>query len=236
MNSNLWLVGAFAPAFIVGVAEAAEPTSPVYYGFRAERIEARINDNSEVYALDADAYVGTDELKLVWRGEWEYSEEEDAFELFENQARLQFPISTFFDAVVGAAYDAPKGPNRAYGVVGVKGLAPQWFEVDLDLFISDEPLLRFEAEYEALITQRITLTPSIEIDLPLTNDEPIGNGAFAPLIEVGARLSYDLIDRAVSPYIGVHYELKTEKSGRLAQADGENKDDLFFVAGVRLKF
>ena len=59
---------------------------------------------------------------------------------------------------------------------------------------------------------------------------------FAPIIEIGARLSYDLIDRAVSPYIGVHYELATGESGRLAQAGGGEKDEFFVVAGARLMF
>ena len=31
-------------------------------------------------------------------------------------------------------------------------------------------------------------------------------GAWGPTLEVGLRLSYDLIDRAVAPYVGVHYE------------------------------
>ena len=207
---------------------------PIFYGFDAEQVEIRLNDGDEVLAWDFDAVVGQDELKFVWRSEAEYVLEEDEFERLENQLRLATPISSFFDAIAGVRFDTPKGEDHIDGVVGVHGLAPQWFEVDADLFISDDPSIRLELDYEALITQRIIFTPSIEVEIPLTDDPSRNFGDFAPIIEIGARLSYDLIDRAVAPYVGVHYELATGESGRLKQADGEKKDDLFLVAGARL--
>jgi len=175
-------------------------------------------------------------LRFVWRSEAEYDIEEDSFETLENQARLQTPISDFFDAVVGARLDTPSGTNRGYGVLGVHGLAPQWFEIDADLFISDKPQFRFEAEYEGLITNRIILTPSLEVDLPFTDDEEVGIAAFGPKLKVGLRLSYDLIDRAVAPYVGLHYERIFGDTGDLARDEGEGVEDLFFVAGLRLIF
>ncbi len=236
MRNRLWLVGAFAPAFTLGIANAAEPESSVFYGFQAEQAEVRFTDGTEVLAWDFDATIGTDELKFVWRSEAEYDLREDEFETLENQFRLSVPISPFFDAIAGVRLETPEGNDRGDGVLGLHGLAQQWVEVDADLFISDEPSIRLEAEYEGLITQRITFTPSIEVEIPLTDDPSRDFGDFAPIIEVGARLSYDLIDRAVSPYVGVHYELATGESGRLAQAGGGKKDELFFVAGARLIF
>ena len=70
----------------------------------------------------------------------------------------------------------------------------------------------------------------------LTDDASRDFGDFDPIFEIGARLSYDLIDRAVSPYIGVHYEFATGESGRRAQAGGGKKDEFFFVAGARMIF
>jgi copper resistance protein B len=55
-------------------------------------------------------------------------------------------------------------------------------------------------------------------------------------LEVGARLSYDLIDRALSPYIGVHYERLFGESGDLARDEGEDRDQVLFVVGARLMF
>lgn len=216
---------------------AAEATAePFFWGIEVEQAEYRVGEDEDVAAWDFDVTAGGDELRFVWRSEAEFSLEEDVFESLENQARLQTPISDFFDAVAGIRLDTPEGPDRLYGVVGLHGLTQQWFEVDLDLFLSDRPIFRGEVEYEGLITNRITLTPSVELDLPLADDEAIGYGAFGPKVEIGARLSYDLVDRALSPYIGVHYERLFGESADLASAGGGEKDAVYFVIGSRLRF
>lgn len=223
-----------AAAITTAIPAAAEEP---FWGIQAEQLEFRLTERSDVLAWDFDALYGTDELKLVWRSEAEYATADSMFENLENQIRLQTPISTFFDAVVGVRLNTPDGsPNRVHGVVGLKGLAPQWFEVDADLYISDNPFFRFEAEYEALITNRIILTPVVEVELPLTDDPEIGVGAWGPKIEVGARISYDLIDRAVSPYVGVHYEQKFGETANLANSDGEDSGTVFFVVGTKILF
>ena len=227
------LAGALVPAILVASPASAEP---YFWGVQVEQLEYRVNDDDDILAWDYDAFFGKDELRFVWRSEAEYDTDEGAFETLENQARLQVPVSDFFDAVVGARVDTPSGPDRAYGVLGLHGLAQQWFEVDADFFISDDPFFRFEVEYEGLITNRIILTPSVEVDLPFTDDKDIGAGAWGPKLEVGARLSYDLIDRAVAPYIGVHYERLFGKSGDLARDEGEDRDQVFFVVGARIMF
>ena len=225
--------GAFVSA-ILGTAPAV--AEPVVWGIQVEENEYRVTEGDNVYAWDLDAFVGTDELKLVYRSEGEFAFGEDVFEDFENQIRVQTPISTFWDAVVGVRVDTASGPNQVFGVIGLHGLGPQFIEVDIDLFIADDPALRFELEYEGLITQRITATPVIEVDLPLSDNPEFGLGAFAPKLELGLRVSYDLIDRAVSPYIGVFYERAFGETSVLTQAEGENSGEVSFVVGARLQF
>ena len=98
------------------------------------------------------------------------------------------------------------------------------------------PVARLEVEYEGLITNRITIVPSIEFNLPFTEDEANGVGAFGPELELGLRLGYDLVDRLFSPYIGVHYERVFGDSRDLARAEGESADEVFFVVGARVIF
>jgi copper resistance protein B len=227
-------VAAALAAVVFPLSHAA--AEPLIWGVQVEQLEYRVNDDFDFFAWDFDAFAGTDELKFVWRSEAEYELNEEEFETLENQARLQKPISDFFDAVAGIRVDTPAGPDRVYGVLGLHGLAEQWFEIDADLFISDNPIFRFEAEYEGLITNRIILIPRFEIDLPFTDDEEIGAGAFGPAIEVGARLSYDLVDRLISPYIGVHYERVYGESADIARDEGEDTDEVFFVVGTRIMF
>lgn len=211
---------------------------PLIWGVQVEQLENRFTGDaqSDVMAWDGDALIGTDELKFVVRSEGEFQTRSDRLETMETQLRLQKPISTFFDAVAGVRFDTPDGRDRVHGVLGVHGLAPQWFEVDADLFVSDRPSARFEVEYEALITNYLTLTPSIELDVPLRDNNDAEVAAWGPKMEVGARLSYDLVDRSVAPYVGVHYERVFGDTLDLREAEGEEGDGLFFVAGLRLMF
>ncbi len=227
------LAGAFALAIFSATPAMAEP---LVWGIQVEQLEYRIGDDTDVFAWDFDAVVGTDEFKLVWRSEAEFAFEENKFETLENQIRGQVPINRFFDAVAGIRVDGPDVPTRVYGVLGIHGLAEQWFEIDADFFVSKYASFRFEVEYEALITNRLILTPSVEFTLPFTDDEENSIGAFGPKLEVGARLSYDLIDRAVSPYVGVHYERVFGRSADFARDDNESEDALFFVVGVKVMF
>ena len=221
------------------VAAAASPVqADTYWAVQAERAEVRTGDSGEVFALELDAYRGTDAFKLRYSNETEYQLNESAMERFEHRVLGQVPISDFFDAKAGVRLDTPKGPNRYYGVVGIQGLAPQWFEVDLDFFVSTRGDLssRLDAEYELLITNRLILTWGLELDVPFSNDREVGVGKWGPKLETGLRLSYDVVDRSVAPYVGVHYERLFGRTADLARDDGEVTSDLFLVAGVRLSF
>lgn len=227
------LAGALAPAFLAVSPSMAEP---LIWGVDVEQLEYRVGEGPDLFAWDFDALVGTDEYRFVWRSTAQYAPGEEEFEQLENQARVQVPISDFFDAALGVRVDTPAGPDRLHGLIGIKGLAPQWFELDADLYVSDTPFFRFEAEYESLITNRLILIPSVEIDLPLVDDRPIGAGAFGPKVEIGVRLGYDLLDRLVSPYIGVQYERVFGESADFARDEDEDVDTLYFVAGFRILF
>lgn len=219
-------------------AQDISDASFTYWGFQAERVELRVGEDEEVLAAEGDAFYGTDDLKLRWEFEAEYGLDEEAFEALENQVVLQTPISDFFDAKAGVGLSSPEGPDRFYGVVGVHGLAPQWFEIDADARVSEtgDVAFLFEAEYEALITNRIILTPAVELEIGATDDNDLELGKGFRSIELGARLSYDLLDRAVAPYIGVHYERLLGETANIAEAEGEDEDALFAVIGVRLMF
>lgn len=244
MRSIPTAAGASAPAFasallFAGSAGAVEPVSTFFYGFQAEQAEYRYNNSGdEQFSWDIDARAGTDELLLRYTGEGDYLLEGDNFEAFENRLFIQVPVSMFFNMKAGARYDVPNGPNRFFGVVGVEGLASQWIEADLDLFVSEDgdPSIRLDSEYEALITNRLILTPSIEFTLPLTDAERFGEAAFGPFMEVGARISYDVYDRVLSPYVGVHYERSFGGTADLALAEGDGTKSLSVVAGFKMLF
>jgi copper resistance protein B len=233
MTLRTCLIGALIPALLSGPAMA----EALIWGVQVEQLEQRFSEDGDVTAWSLDAVIGTDELKLRYVSEGEYVDGA-GLETFENQLLLQIPISEFFDAKAGIRFDAPRGPDRAYATVGVQGLAKQWFEVDLDLFVSEKGAAsaRLDADYEALITNRVILTPSLEVDLPFADDRDIGIGAWGPKVEIGARLSYDLVDRTLSPYVGVHYERAFGATADMRRDEGEAIDALFAVVGARMMF
>ncbi|SLN63039.1 copper resistance protein B [Oceanibacterium hippocampi] len=235
MNGRFLAIAAAALTLLAACLSIAR-AEPYVWGFQAEQLEYRAGTGDDVAAWDFDAFFGKDELRLVWRSEAEYETGEKNFESLQNQLRLQKPISDFFDAVAGVSVETPDGYKRVHGVLGLHGLAPQWFEIDADLFVSDRPYFRFEAEYEGLITNRLILTPSVEVEVPLVDDRFAGRGAWGPKVEIGARLSYDLVDRAFSPYVGVHYERSFGETANLKRAEGGDADSLFLVVGARLMF
>jgi copper resistance protein B len=235
---------AVAGAAALGVISFAMPASAqskglVFYGLQMEELEYRRGDEKEnLLAWNGDAFIGTDEVKLRWLGEGEYDWRADKFETLENRLAVQVPVSDFFDVKAGARFDSPKGPNRKYGFVGLTGLAPQWFEIDLDLFYSEKRNLsaRLDAEYELLINNRLILTPSLEVNLAFSDDTPIEVRSGFTDLEVGARLSYDLIDRMVSPYVGAFYERKLGNTADYLSAEGGDIDGWRAVIGLRMTF
>ncbi|MEQ9347260.1 MAG: copper resistance protein B [Thalassospira sp.] len=226
-------------AALLSFSLGAKAEHHVFYGIQMEQFEYRSGDESEkLFVWDGDAFIGTDELKVRWQGEGERDLSADFYESLENRVVLQTPISDFFDAKAGVRLDSPEGTDRWYGTVGVMGLAPQWFEVDADLFVSEtgDGSARLDIEYEGLITNRLILTPSVEINAAFSEDRELEVGKGLSAIELGLRLSYDLIDRSVSPYIGVAYERKLGDTADFSRNDGEDYEATFVVAGVRLMF
>ncbi len=241
--ADWWRPAGAAAALLLGLAGVvpaalAQHPAPFFWGVQVERLEHRFADGADVLAWDGDALLGGDEWKLRLQSEGEYDRAANGFETLEHQLLVQRMISDFFDVKAGVRYDTPAGPDRAYAVLGVQGLAPQWFEVDADLFLGErgDASARLDVEYELLLTNRLILTPSVEADFAFSDDRAIGVGSGLVSTEFGVRLSYDLLDRSIAPYVGVHYERKFGSTRRLASEEGESTSHLLLVAGVRLRF
>ncbi len=217
----------------------AAETSNIYYGVQMEEFEYRYGEGGEeLFVFDGDAFIGTDELKLRWEGDGELDLNINRFESLSNQLALQTPISDFWDIKGGVKYASPQGPDRWYAVVGLSGLAPQWIEVDTDLYLSDEGNVSasLDLEYETLITNYLILTSSFNIDGAFSSDREIGVGSGINGIEAGLRLSYDVWDRVLSPYVGVVYERKFGQTANFLTNEGEEPDAWNFAIGTKLMF
>jgi len=87
-------------------------------------------------------------------------------------------IAPFWDAQVGLGYDKIGSNTQTWGVLSIQGLAPYFFETRGALLVGEKGNigLRLDAEYEALFTQKLILTPSIAIDAYSKDDPSMGLG------------------------------------------------------------
>lgn len=185
----------------------------------------------------AQGWFGGDRNKLWIKSEGDYDLQGNTFEEAQVQALYSRAISTFFDLQMGLRQDVGSGPNRTYGVIGIQGLAPYWFELDTAAFVSDkgDVTVRVEAEYEILLTQRLVLQPRVEFNFAFQNVEELGIGSGLSTIEAALRLRFE-IKREFAPYIGVSRSRAFGNTADFARIEGQKVSGTSLVLGIRAWF
>ena len=223
---------------LVGMpAHAEKMDDKLFTLVKIDQLEYRKQDGNDLLVWEGQGRIGNDENKLTLKTEGEYVRNADEFENAEVQVLYQRMISDFFDAQIGVRQDIKPDPSRTFGVIGINGLAPQWFETDASFFVSHkgDASLRLEAEYDILFTQRLVLEPSAEINIAFSNDEKTGVGSGLSDVELGLRLRYEFT-REFAPYIGINWERKIGKTSDFASEEGEDSNVFSLVAGLRIFF
>ena len=134
-------------------------------------------------------------------------------------------------------HDIRPQPQRSYAAIGIEGLAPYWFEVEAQAFLSDrgDAHLRIEGSYDQRITQRLILQPAAELNVAAQDVPELGIGAGLSDVELGLRLRYELA-REFAPYVGINWERRVGDSARFARAAGEGASTTSLVMGLRFWF
>lgn len=213
---------------------AGAKDDPLLFMVNIDQLEKR-NGDEDPTVLEAQAWAGYDLHKLWVKTEVERVEGEN--EDVELQLLYSKAISPFWNVELGARRDFKPEPERNWGVIGFHGLAPYYFEVDTALFVgeSGRTALRFEAEYELMLTQRWVLVPELELNFFGETDEETETGSGLANSELGLRLAYEF-RREFAPYIGVNWEKKYGKTADFAEAEDESTNDTQFVIGVSAWF
>ncbi|MCU7858444.1 MAG: copper resistance protein B, partial [Candidatus Thiodiazotropha sp. (ex Lucinoma kastoroae)] len=116
-------------------------------------------------------------------------------------------------------------------------LVPYLFEVDARVFIGESGQIgaRIDAEYEYMLTQKLILSPEIEMNLYSKDDEEVGIGSGLSDMELGLRLRYEVL-REFAPYIGVNWTKIFGQTADFASDEGEDTSDVQIVLGIRAWF
>jgi len=236
---NLWPALLWLKVTSVAAASPlAQPHSDQIFTYiQAEQSEYRVaNDGSDTFNWDVRGWVGGDYNRLFFKTQGD-DRVDGPVENGEVQLRYSRLVSPFWDLAVGARYDVEPDPSRAYAVFALHGLAPYLYEVDADMFVSEEGDVsaRLEVEYPLLLTQRLILQPSFELDFAVQEVKELRVGPGLSQVELGLRLRYE-ITRELAPYIGFVWERKVGRTADLARGVGKEVDAPAFVAGIRFVF
>ncbi len=180
---------------------------PIITLIQMDRIEYLADDEDWVW--DMQGWVGGDTNKFWWKTEGEFSDDDAEVQLLYSKA-----VSAYWDLQIGLKHTLKPTPAENAAVIGLQGLAPQWFEVDIAAFLTEDGHLeaRAEVEYDLLVTQRLILQPRLELDSEEDSTD------------LSLRLRYE-IRREIAPYIGVGWNKSHGQDERVS-----------FIAGARFWF
>lgn len=199
------------------------------------RLEGWDADQGTGLAWEGQGWIGQDVNRLWWRTEGERVDGET--EAANVEALYGHAFSPWWDWVVGARQDFKPGNDRTFASLGVRGLAPQRFELSLTGYVGTggQTALRFETEYELLFTNRAILQPLLDVSLYGKNDAARGIGSGLATTEAGLRLRYEFT-RRFAPYVGVAYERAFGKTADLRRTASKDVESIRVLAGVRIWF
>ena len=205
-----------------------------FWSVLGDRLEYQEDSDSTVY--DIQAWYGTTYNRFVIKAEGDIADgtlEESSTELLWGHA-----LNAYFDTQFGVRLDQyDEGKDRQWLAIGMQGLAPYWFELDVTAYVGDDgrTALSAEAEYELLLTQRLILQPRAELNLYGKDDLDNRLGSGLSDLAVGLRLRYEF-SRQFAPYIGVEWTDTYGDTADYRRAAGQDTSGTQFVAGLRFWF
>ena len=223
------LLGLIMTITLSEVAMASIGDDPLITKLVMDKFEILDNDeNSKVW--EGSFYMGYDINKLYLYSEGEASS--NGVYSSKNEILYSRAIAPFWDIQAGIAYDKNDYSSTTWAEVAISGLAPYYFETRVALLLGEDSNigLRASAEYEALITQKLILTPSIDISLYSKDNIEMQIGSGLSSIDMGLRLRYEIV-REFAPYIGINWEKNFGNT-----YDYNPLDETSMVVGIRFWF
>ncbi len=209
---------------------------PLLTKFMLNKFEVQNNSSgADPLVWESELWIGKDLNKLWIKSDGERVSGKN--EETETQLLYSRAIAPFWDAQIGIRHDTYENESRNYGTIGIKGLAPYFFETDASLSFGQngQTKLNASAEYELMFTQRLILSPEVELNAYSQDDPTMGVGSGLSNIEAGLRLRYE-IKREFAPYIGVNWNKMFGTTADIATGNGIDTSDTQLVAGIRAWF
>jgi copper resistance protein B len=207
----------------------------VNYFVLFDQLEWQTGSGSDAFSWDTKGWVGQDRNRLWFRTEGDRAggrTEQAQVNLLYGRA-----VARWWDVTAGVRLDTLPDTPRSALALGVQGLAPYWFEVEASAYIepSGRTHVRFETEYDLLITNRLVLQPLVEFEVYGRADRERLIGTGLSTGELGLRLRYEF-RREFAPYVGVVWTRKFFGTADQAREAGEDVAATRLAVGLRTWF
>ena len=212
--------------------------SPLHGMLLVDQLEFGWSEHDDFGAWEAEGWLGGDVYRLVLQSEGHHRAQGPSGGEAEFQLLARRAILPFWNVQLGVRQDVLYGSGtdreRTLAAIGVEGLAPQWFELEPALFVSDEGDVsaRLEATYELFVTQRLVAQPRLELDVAASDVREFEVESGFTGIELGLRLRYEF-RRELAPYLGVSWHRRLADTAELARDQGRPVDDVALLVGLR---
>ncbi|MET0497075.1 MAG: copper resistance protein B [Steroidobacteraceae bacterium] len=194
--------------------------------------QAEVHDGA--FSWDLDAWYGNDFDKLWLKSEGAQGDDEDTFAV---DVSWNHVFSRWWSVQTGIRHDEREGEPSTALLLGLQGLAPQWFEIDARLYVDEHGgiSVHTEVDYDLLLTQRWVLQPDLKLSANDRTDISRGAGSGLSEMELGLRLRYE-VRREIAPYIGVRWMRNFGATADLVRAAGRDDNEVQALAGLRFWF
>ena len=211
---------------------AASADDPLVTMVNLDQFELAESDDESTNVLEGYGWIGYDLEKLWLKVDAERSGGE--FEEAELQLLYGKAVTPFWDFQVGLRSDVKPSPSRNWAVIGVQGIAPYFLETEAAFFVNEsgDYAARFSAEYELLLTQKLILSPEVELNFYGQSDLDLEIGSGLSDAELGLRLRFE-IRREFAPYVGINWDRSFGKTADFSIVRGESIEEKKFVIGVK---
>lgn len=226
---------AFADGYENSTLPGFEKTDQLAFGMMlVDQLETFSSNEGEGLAWSAQFAHGDDENKLWLRSQGLKISGQRLDAYSGAEALWWHGFSPFWGTVAGVRQDIGRGAHT-WLAVGIEGLAPYWFDVELTGYVSDNGNLsaRLKGSYDVLLTNRLIVAPSIESNLFIKKQADRQLGAGLSNLELGLRLRYE-IRRKFAPYIGLVWERSFGGTADFKRLEGDPVTERRLVAGFRL--
>ena len=146
------------------------------------------------------------------------------------------PLGIFWNGEAGVAYNTEN--DKSALMAGIAGTAPYFIETDARAYVYTDGQVQLDlgAEYEWRLDQHWVVIP--EAGLTLFSKDDTDNNITKGFndLEAEVRLTYEMLSRQLSPYVGFSYETALGDTRDLRRQNNEDVDTSSVTAGVKFWF